>query len=118
MDESKFSAILQHVAMHYNKGWDNGMRGAVKYWAIWTEPEFPEFWSKPPEQLFAFYKNPLHAKEGGFPRPRVGGIGKAFAYEPGPYREGFSTSSRKSMCRWISIPGTGSRVIRAMLMIR
>jgi xylan 1,4-beta-xylosidase len=89
VDESKFSAILQHVAMHYNQGWDNGMRGAVKYWAIWTEPEFPEFWSTPPEQLFVFYKNLATTLKKVDPKARVGGIGKAFAYEPGPYREGF-----------------------------
>jgi xylan 1,4-beta-xylosidase len=87
--ETKFAAILKHVAMHYNQGWDKGMHGAVKYWAIWTEPEFPEFWSKPPEQLFALYKSVATALKVADPSAKVGGIGKAFAYEPGPYREGF-----------------------------
>jgi xylan 1,4-beta-xylosidase len=89
VEEAKFAAILKHVAMHYNKGWDKGMRGAVKYWAIWTEPEFPEFWSKPPDQLFALYKSAATALKEADPAAKVGGIGKAFAYEPGPYREGF-----------------------------
>lgn len=89
VNEAKFFTILKHVAMHYNQGWDNGMRGAVKYWAIWTEPEFPEFWSKPPEQLYTFYKSAAAALKEVDPRSKVGGIGKAFAYEPGPYREGF-----------------------------
>ncbi|MGH9559392.1 MAG: GH39 family glycosyl hydrolase [Bryobacteraceae bacterium] len=89
VDEAKYATILKHVVMHYNKGWDHGMRGAVKYWAIWTEPEFPEFWSKPPERLFAFYDSLAHAVKSADPTAKVGGIGKAFAYEPGPYREGF-----------------------------
>jgi len=89
VNETKFFAILKHVAMHYNRGWDNGMRGAVKYWAVWTEPEFPEFWSKPPEQLYTFYKSAATALKEVDPATKVGGIGKAFAYEPGPYREGF-----------------------------
>lgn len=89
VDEARFVAVLKHVAMHYNQGWDHGMRGAVKYWAIWTEPEFPEFWSKPPEELFAFYEKAAAALKQVDPTAKVGGIGKAFAYEPGPYREGF-----------------------------
>ncbi len=89
VDETKFATILKHVAMHYNQGWDNGMRGAVKYWAIWTEPEFPEFWSRPPDQLFALYKNLATTLKKIDPKASVGGIGKAFAYEPGPYREDF-----------------------------
>lgn len=89
VNEAKYVAILKHVAMHYNQEWDSGMRGAVKYWAVWTEPEFPEFWSKPPEQLFAFYKQAATALKEVDPKAKVGGIGKAFAYQPGPYREGF-----------------------------
>ena len=88
-DEAKFAAILKHIVLHYNQGWDRGFRGAVKYWAIWTEPEFPEFWSEAPEKLYDFYKNAAAAVKQADPSSKVGGIGKAFAYEPGPYREGF-----------------------------
>lgn len=89
VDEAKYAVVLRHVVLHYNKGWAGGMRSAVKYWAIWTEPEFPEFWSKKPEDLFAFYDTLARAIKGADATALVGGIGKAFAYEPGPYREGF-----------------------------
>lgn len=89
IDDAKFITILKHVAMHYNKGWDHGMHSAVKYWAIWTEPEFPEFWSKTPDALFELYRKAAVALKEVDASSKVGGIGKAFAYEPGPYREGF-----------------------------
>jgi xylan 1,4-beta-xylosidase len=47
------------------------------------------FWGGTPEQFYSLYKKTTRALKSVDPALRVGGDAIAFAYNPGPYREGF-----------------------------
>jgi len=74
--------------MHYNQGWANGFHYDIRYWEFWNEPD-GLFWSGTPEQFYSLYGKTALALKSVDPTLKVGGDGKAFAYDDGPYREGF-----------------------------
>jgi xylan 1,4-beta-xylosidase len=86
-DFDKFATVVQHIAMHYNQNWDDGFHYHIRYWEFWNEPEL--FWSGTPQQFYQLYEKTARALKAVDPRLKVGGDAKAFAYDGGPYREGF-----------------------------
>jgi len=87
-DFAKFSSVVKHIAMHYNQGWANGFDYGIRYWEFWNEPD-GLFWSGTPEQFYSLYEKTARALKSVDPALKVGGDGKAFPYDDGPYREGF-----------------------------
>jgi xylan 1,4-beta-xylosidase len=87
-DFDKYADVVKHIAMHYNQGWANGFHDNIRYWEFWNEPE-ALFWGGTPEQFYSLYKKTTRALKSVDPALRVGGDAIAFAYNPGPYREGF-----------------------------
>jgi xylan 1,4-beta-xylosidase len=55
-DFAKYAQIVQHVIMHYNQGWDNGLSLGIRYFEIWNEPDFTPFWTGTPAQYYDLYK--------------------------------------------------------------
>ncbi len=87
VDFDKFASVVEHIAMHYNQGWANGFHYDIRYWEFWNEPD-GLFWSGTPEQFYSLYGKTALALKSVDPTLKVGGDGKAFAYDDGPYREG------------------------------
>jgi xylan 1,4-beta-xylosidase len=87
-DFDKFASVVKHVAMHYNQGWANGFHYNIRYWEFWNEPE-ALFWNGTPEQFYSLYEKTARALKSVDPALKVGGDAIAFAYNDGPYREGF-----------------------------
>ena len=86
-DFDKFAAIVKHIAMHYNQGWDAGFHHNIRYWEFWNEPEF--FWTGTPEQFYSLYEKTARALKSVDPNLKVGGDAKALPMDDGAYREGF-----------------------------
>jgi xylan 1,4-beta-xylosidase len=55
-DFAKYAQFVQHIVMHYNKGWANGFMYGIKYFEIWNEPDFLPFWAGTPDQYHDLYK--------------------------------------------------------------
>jgi xylan 1,4-beta-xylosidase len=87
-DFDKFANAVKHIAMHYNQGWANGFHYNIRYWEFWNEPE-ALFWSGTPEQFYSLYEKTARALKSVDPTLKVGGVANAFAYNDGPFREGF-----------------------------
>ena len=87
-DFDKYADVVKHIAMHYNQGWANGFHDNIRYWEFWNEPE-ALFWGGTPEQFYSLYEKTARALKSVDPALKVGGDAIAFAYNPGPYREGF-----------------------------
>ena len=87
-DFDKFAGVVKHIAMHYNQGWANGFHYNIRYWEFWNEPE-ALFWGGTPEQFYSLYEKTARALKSVDPALKVGGDAIAFAYNGGPYREGF-----------------------------
>jgi xylan 1,4-beta-xylosidase len=87
-DFDKFANVVKHIAMHYNQGWANGFHYDIRYWEFWNEPE-ALFWSGTPEQFYSLYEKTARALKSVDPALKVGGVANAFAYNDGPFREGF-----------------------------
>jgi hypothetical protein len=52
---TKFAEICKRIVMHYNQGWANGFKYGIRYWEIWNEADFKQFWTGTPEQYFRLY---------------------------------------------------------------
>jgi xylan 1,4-beta-xylosidase len=87
-DFDKYASVVKHIALHYNQGWGNGFHYNIRYWEFWNEPE-ALFWSGTPEQFYSLYEKTARALKSVDPALKVGGDAIAFAYNDGPYREGF-----------------------------
>ena len=53
-DFAKWARICEHVILHYNEGWANGLHLGIKYWEIWNEPE-----NSPDEKLNPMFMAPF-----------------------------------------------------------
>ena len=85
-----YAAIVKHLVLHYNKGWDNGFHYGIRYWEIWNEPDLGKlFWSGTPEQYIALYTKLAHAIKEADPEALVGGPAIAKPNDHTEYRDGF-----------------------------
>jgi xylan 1,4-beta-xylosidase len=87
-DFDKYANVVKHIAMHYNQGWANGFHYDIRYWEFWNEPD-GLFWTGTPEQFYTLYGKTALALKSVDPTLKVGGVGKAFSFDDGGYREGF-----------------------------
>jgi xylan 1,4-beta-xylosidase len=87
-DFDKYANVVKHAAMHYNQGWANGFHYNIRYWEFWNEPE-ALFWGGTPQQFYSLYEKTALALKSLDPNLKVGGVAKAIASNPDPYREGF-----------------------------
>ncbi|WP_206243561.1 GH39 family glycosyl hydrolase [Novosphingobium terrae] len=91
-DPARYGAIVRHIVLHYNKGWDNGFTGAVRYWEFWNEPDlFQIWWRGTPEQFYELYGSVAQSVKAADPAAQVGGPTVALSYGKGPFRDGFLT---------------------------
>lgn len=88
-DLNKFAAVVKHVAMHYNRGWDHGYQNSVRYWEFWNEDDTPFFWTDSPETFYKLYEKTARALKSVDPATQVGANAIAFPLVKGPFREGF-----------------------------
>ena len=86
----QYAAVVKHMVLHYNKGWDNGFHYGIRYWEIWNEPDLGKlFWSGTPEQYFALYTQLAHAIKEADPTALVGGPAIAKPNDHTEYRDDF-----------------------------
>ena len=79
-DYLKWAKVCEHIILHYNEGWANGMHLGIKYWEIWNEPDleedyktFPPTWGGSPEQFLDFYEVAAGYLNKRFPDLLIGG---------------------------------------------
>jgi hypothetical protein len=75
-DFEKFSSVVKHTALHYNRGWADGFHDGIRYWEFWNEPD-GLFWSGTPQQFYSLYEKTARALKSVDPTLKVGGDGKA-----------------------------------------
>ncbi|WP_158615464.1 hypothetical protein [Acidipila sp. EB88] len=90
-DFAKYAAIAQHIAMHYELGWDNGMIGAVGYYEVWNEPDLGATqWTGTAAQYYNFYTQIARAVKTAVPQAEIGGPVADFPDAPaGDFVTGF-----------------------------
>jgi xylan 1,4-beta-xylosidase len=89
-DFDRYAAIVEHIVMHYNRGWDHGFRYGLKYWEVWNEPDLGTlFWGGTPRQFYALYASLARAVKRADPSALVGGPTLAKPNDASAYRDGF-----------------------------
>ena len=89
-DLARYAEVIRRIVLHYNKGWDGGMQGAVRYWEVWNEPDLGKIWWRgTPEDYYRLYGAASKAVKSADPAARVGGPTLALVNQAQPYREGF-----------------------------
>ncbi|HEY2590929.1 MAG TPA: hypothetical protein VGI35_05000 [Steroidobacteraceae bacterium] len=89
-DFDRYAAIVEHIVMHYNRGWDHGFRYGLKYWEVWNEPDLGTlFWGGTPRQFYFLYAKLARAVKRADPSALVGGPTLAKPNDASPYRDGF-----------------------------
>ena len=69
----KWASVVEHIVRRYNEGWDDGLHANIRYWEVWNEPDFTDFWSATPEQYYRLYEVTVRALKRLDPTLRVGG---------------------------------------------
>lgn len=73
-DFAKYAQIASHIAMHYERGWDKGMIGAVGYYEVWNEPDLGATqWTGTAAQYEEFYAGIARAVKAAVPEAQIGG---------------------------------------------
>ena len=89
-DLARYGEIIRHIVLHYNKGWDGGTKGAVRYWEVWNEPDLGKIWWRgTPAEYYRLYGAAAKAVKSADPSAKVGGPTLALVNQAQPYREGF-----------------------------
>ncbi|MGH8220500.1 MAG: GH39 family glycosyl hydrolase, partial [Steroidobacteraceae bacterium] len=89
-DFDRYAAVVEHIVLHYNRGWDHGFRYGLKYWEVWNEPDLGTlFWGGTPRQFYALYAKLARAVKRADPSALVGGPALAKPNDASPYRDEF-----------------------------
>jgi xylan 1,4-beta-xylosidase len=89
-DFDRYAAVVEHIVLHYNRGWDHGFRYGLKYWEVWNEPDLGTlFWGGTPRQFYRLYAKLARAVKRADPSALVGGPTLAKPTEASPFRDGF-----------------------------
>lgn len=73
-DPARFAAASLGIIRHYNDGWANGHKYAIRYWEIWNEPDNrPAMWTGSDEDYFRLYSTTAKTIKARYPDLRVGG---------------------------------------------
>lgn len=90
-----YAAIVKHMVLHYNKGWDHGFHYGIRYWEIWNEPDLGKlFWSGTSAQYVELYTKLARAIKEADPEALVGGPAIAKPNDHTEYRDGFMRALR------------------------
>lgn len=77
----KWAEICEHIIMHYNEGWADGMHLNIQYWEIWNEPDLyanqpnkvSPTWGGTEAQFYDFYEIAAKHLKTKFPHLKIGG---------------------------------------------
>lgn len=72
-DYLKWAKIVEHIILHYNYGWADGLHLNIRDWEIWSEPDTKNIWYGEWEEFFAFYKVAVTYLKNRFPDLHFGG---------------------------------------------
>ena len=89
LELEKYAQIARHMALHYNKGWGNGFKYAVRYWEIANEPDSKRSGNGTPLDYYALYDKIARAIQSADEEALVGGPALAQPWLAGAYRENF-----------------------------
>jgi xylan 1,4-beta-xylosidase len=94
-DFDRYAAVVRHIVLHYNRGWDNGYHYGIRYWEVWNEPDLGKlFWAGTPQQYFDLYGKIARAVKAADPQALVGGPAIAKPNDTTPYRDEFMLETR------------------------
>jgi xylan 1,4-beta-xylosidase len=86
----RYASIVEHIVLHYNRGWANGHHYGLRYWEIWNEPDLGKlFWGGTAQQYYELYAKLARAVKRADPSALVGGPTLAKPNDATPYRDGF-----------------------------
>src|SRR3989338_8884398 len=90
-EHDKWAEIAKHIVMHYNGGWANGFNYDIKYWEIWNEPNFDEFWNGTDAEFYQLYETAAKKIKQYDPSLKIGGpaLGND-GRDNGPFVSGFA----------------------------
>lgn len=74
----KLASVVEHIVLHYTRGWADGYHYENILWEIWNEPDIDRFWALSSEEYFKLYEELAKAVKRADPQAMVGG--PAIAY--------------------------------------
>jgi hypothetical protein len=84
-DPARWAEACAGVVRHYNHGWADGRRVAIRYWEIWNEPENrPAMWSGSDDDYVRLYVTAARRIKAEFPDVLVGGPSSGAPGDVGP----------------------------------
>ncbi len=98
----KWARICEHIIMHYNEGWANGMNMGIEYWEIWNEPDnYPDIkdnqmWKGTFKEYLKLYEISSNHLKTRFPNIKIGGYSSCgfYAILDNSFNENAKISSR------------------------
>lgn len=79
-DYAKWARICEHIILHLNYGWANGLTLGIKYWEIWNEPDldpddgdYQRTWYGTLMQFCDLFEVAAKYLKGKFPELKIGG---------------------------------------------
>ena len=79
-DFQKWAEICEHIILHYNEGWANGLHLNMQYWEIWNEADLDpddstnkRTWGGTKAQFFDLYEITAKHLKARFPHLKIGG---------------------------------------------
>jgi len=79
-DFKKWAEICEHIILHYNEGWADGLHLNIQYWEIWNEPDLDpddspnkRTWGGTKAQFFDMYEIAAKHLKAKFPHLKIGG---------------------------------------------
>ena len=79
-DFQKWAEICEHIILHYNEGWADGLHLNIQYWEIWNEPDLDpdeatnkRTWGGTKAQFFDLYEITAKHLKSKFPHLKIGG---------------------------------------------
>ena len=79
-DYLKWARICEHIILHYNEGWANGLHLGIEYWEIWNEPDGAPNWTGTQEEYCRFYRTMVTYLKERFPHLKFGGPTCSWVY--------------------------------------
>lgn len=89
-DFDRYASVVEHIVLHYNRGWAHGYHYGLRYWEVWNEPDLAKlFWGGTPQQFYELYAKLARAVKRADPAALVGGPTLAKPNNDSPYQDGF-----------------------------
>ncbi|MGB6450213.1 MAG: hypothetical protein WBE92_05625, partial [Steroidobacteraceae bacterium] len=89
-DFDRYASVVEHIVLHYNRGWAHGYHYGLRYWEVWNEPDLGKlFWGGTPQQFYRLYGKLARAVKRADPKALVGGPTLAKPNNDSPYQDDF-----------------------------